>query len=156
MMLVQKLSWEFFPQGSGVWLWEFLDHCWGQTLMLGGKTWPTVSALIHPKGVLWGWDQDFLAKLPHPCGPCFVPWCTVMSKHEEGHLQSVPTKLEAGNCPERLGRLKHWELLSLVLRGGGERFLHNPPPVPWITFSWREAEKRESLLQRTRLHCSRV
>ena len=25
--------------------------------MLCDKTWPTVSLLIHPKGVCWGWDQ---------------------------------------------------------------------------------------------------
>ena len=42
-------------------------HLWGHPLMLVGKAWLSVSALIHPKGVLSGWGQDSVqASQVHP------------------------------------------------------------------------------------------
>ena len=66
--------------------------------MLDGVAWLLVSALIHPRGVLFS-----------PClyGPCFVHRCTVMLEQERAIPQTVPTKLGAWNCPTSLGMLKH-------------------------------------------------
>ena len=52
--------------------------------MLDEKAWLSVSALIHPKGVLSGGGQFLHTKLAHPClyGACFVHWCAVMLEQE--------------------------------------------------------------------------
>lgn len=42
----------------------------------------------------------------HQCGPCFVHWCTVMSKKESATPNLFPKKLKAWNCPAHLGAFR--------------------------------------------------
>ena len=136
-----QLFWEGFPQCLGVCLWEFLTipeaHLWGHTLMLDGKTWLSVSALIHLKGVLSGWGQDSVQSSqvhPHQALSSMSLWtlfCELVHSHVgtgRGHPQTVPAKLGAWNCPTSLGMLRHSEFILLDLRGQAQLLKNNPTP----------------------------
>ena len=110
---------------------------WGHILMLDGKAWLSVSALIHPKGVLLGWGQDSVQASqvhPHQTLSSTSLWtllCALVHSHAgtgRGHPQTVPTKLGACNCPTSLGILKHSDFLSLDLRGKAQLLKNNPTP----------------------------
>ena len=94
---------------------------------VGQKAWLTVSALIHPKGVLSGWGQDSVQAsqvLPHQTGSSMSLWtslCALVRSHVgtgRVHPQTVSTKLGAWNCPKSLGMLKHSEFLAPESNGG--------------------------------------
>ena len=134
-------------------LWEFLTilpevHLWGHTLMLDWKAWLSISALVHQVEVrTLCRPVEFIHT--HPCryGPCFVHWCTVMLEQEV----AIPKKLGACNCPISLAMLKHSEFLFIVSKGPSPA--PEKQPTPWSDY---QMEKQDSLLQRTRLRCSRV
>ena len=58
-----------------------------------------------------------------------------------GHPQTVPTKLEAWNCPTSLGMLKHTEFLSLELKVQTQLLKNNPNHNPPSTklHTWHNA-----------------
>ncbi|MED6256439.1 hypothetical protein ATANTOWER_026177 [Ataeniobius toweri] len=85
--------------------------------MLDKKTWLSVSTLI----------QSSLSTLNYLILSLWTLLCPLVQSHVgrgRGHLQTVPAKLGAWNCPKSLGMPKHSEFLSLELRGKA-RLLRN-------------------------------
>ena len=135
--LLEKLSTRFRSVFMGI-----FDHSSRSTFVrsdidVGQKAWLSVSAQIHPKGVLSGWGQDSVQAsqvLPHQTGSSMSLWtllCALVRSHVgtgRGRPQTVSTKLGAWNGPKSLGMLKHSEFLSLELRGQAQLLKNNPTP----------------------------
>ena len=93
-------------------LWECLTilpevHLWGHTLMLKGKAWLSVSALIHPKGLLSDWSQDSVQASqvhPHQTLSSMSLWtllCALVHSHVgtgRGHPKTVPSSWKTALC----------------------------------------------------------
>ena len=149
--------WPFFQKH----IREVTHWCWT------GKAWLSVSVLIHPKGVLSGWDQDSVqASQGHPHQTLSsmslrtLLYALVHSHVGTGrsHPQTVPIKLGAWNCPTSLGMLKTTPHHKNVTLGTMQSDMSRSPSnrQSQTRPSDCQMEKRDSSLQRTRLHCSRV
>ena len=75
--------------------------------MLDGKAWLSVSALIHPKGVLSGWGQDSVQASqvhPHQTLSSMSLWtllCALVHSHVgtgRGHPKTVPSSWKTALC----------------------------------------------------------
>ena len=79
--------------------------------MLDRKTWRSVSALIHPKGVLSGWGQDSVqASQVHPHQTLSsMSFCTVMLEQEGAIPSQTNTVLLATAKPRLVHHIVRWK-----------------------------------------------